>query len=89
MSGCASFPVTANRELTTIWKPIAVQRRRKGHLAVIEDLVSVLQNPLVGGRRCFRRGLSEPGFETRVAKLGLFAGNQRPIVNLRAGVSRL
>ena len=32
-------------------------------------------------------GLAEPGFETRFAKSGIFAGDQRALTKFRAGVS--
>jgi len=47
-----------------------------------------LTDPLVGGRRSCC-GLSEPTFESRFAKSGVFAGDERSLADLRAGVSRV
>ena len=46
-------------------------------------------NPLVGDRRRFRRGLSEPGFETRLAESCVIAGNECPLTQLHAVVTRV
>src|ERR1700720_556013 len=48
-----------------------------------------LTAPLVGGRRRFRRGLSEPGFETRLAESCVIAGNECPLTQLHAVVTRV
>src|SRR5216684_1259130 len=47
-----------------------------------------LTDPLVGARR-FRRGLSEPGFETGLAELRAIAGKECPLANVHAVVARL
>ena len=46
-------------------------------------------NPLVGDRRRFRRGLSEPGVETRLAESCVIAGNECPLTQLHAVVTRV
>src|SRR6266849_1895598 len=46
-----------------------------------------LTDPLVGARR-FRRGLSEPGFETGLAELRAIAGKECPLANDHAVVAR-
>jgi len=43
----------------------------------------------VGDRRRFRRGLSEPGFETRLAELRVIAGKECPLANVHAVVTRV
>src|SRR5882724_9025779 len=48
-----------------------------------------LTDPLVGDRRRFRRGLSEPGFETRLAESCVIAGNKCPLTQLHAVVTRV
>src|SRR5712692_5064244 len=47
-----------------------------------------LTDPLVGARR-FRRGLSEPGFETGLAELRVIARKECPLANVHAVVARL
>ena len=44
---------------------------------------------LAGDRSRFSCGLSEPSFEARFAESGIFARDQRPLTDPRAGVSRL
>src|SRR6266852_1738458 len=48
-----------------------------------------LTDPLVGDRRRFRRGLSEPGFETRLAESCVIAGNECHLTQLHAVVTRV
>jgi len=43
----------------------------------------------VGARRRFRRGLSEPGFETRLAEPSAILGNERLLAHLDTVVARL
>jgi hypothetical protein len=40
----------------------------------------------LSGLEVLSSGLFQPGFETRFAKSGVFAGDQRAITNLRAGI---
>src|SRR5258708_16499761 len=46
-----------------------------------------LTDPLVGDRRRFRRGLSEPGVETRRAESCVIAGNECPLTQLHSVVT--
>jgi hypothetical protein len=48
-----------------------------------------LTDPLVGARHRFCRWLSEPGFETRLAESCVIAGNECPLAQLHAVVTRL
>src|SRR5882757_6902954 len=45
--------------------------------------------PLVGDRSRFRRRLSEPGVETRLAESCVIAGNECPLTQLHAVVTRV
>ena len=60
-----------------------VRRAELTHLKV-SDI-----DPLVGDRRRFRRGLGEPGFETRLPESCVIAGNECPLTQLHAVVTRL
>jgi len=54
----------------------------------VERAVSVT-DPLVGGRRRFRRGLSEPGFEACLAEPSVITRKERSLAYLNGVVTRV
>src|SRR5689334_8063011 len=72
--------------MSALWRRQATLTRKSD---LREENSRIHNDPLVGARRRFRRGLSEPGFETRPAELSSIVGNERLLAYLDTVVARL